>query len=166
MKQNRRELTHPPFDRDLASIENQQRAIPVNIKPLRQFIVNMNSTLGLASGALAVRLITNREMTRLNHAYRRKNKPTDVLSFPVNTRTKPRRLRAQPKSPITEYLGDIAISPVVAHRNAKRLRRTLDAELQILILHGALHLLGYDHEMDNGEMERAEMKLRLRLGIA
>src|SRR5277367_6587262 len=166
MKQNRRKLTHPPFDRDLASIENHQRAIPVNIKPLRQFIVNMNSTLGLASGALAVRLITNREMTRLNHAYRRKNQPTDVLSFPVNTRSKPRRSRAQPKNPITEYLGDIAISPVVARRNAKRLRRTLDAELQILILHGALHLLGYDHEMDNGEMERAEMKLRLRLGIA
>ena len=65
-----------------------------------------------------------------------------------------------------EFLGDIAISPKVARRNAKSLGRQLPEELKVLILHGVLHLLGYDHETDRGEMERIEMRLRRKLGIA
>lgn len=64
------------------------------------------------------------------------------------------------------YLGDIAIAPVVARENARRLGRTLNDELRVLILHGILHLMGYDHETDNGEMERREHRLRRTLGIA
>jgi len=64
------------------------------------------------------------------------------------------------------YLGDIAICPAVAQRNAREFKRPLDAELRILILHGILHLLGYDHEKDTGQMERREKKLRGRLGLA
>jgi probable rRNA maturation factor len=63
-------------------------------------------------------------------------------------------------------LGDIAIAPAVAKRNAKNLGRTLPAELKVLILHGVLHLLGFDHETDRGEMDRTEKKLRRRLGLA
>jgi probable rRNA maturation factor len=63
-------------------------------------------------------------------------------------------------------LGDIAIAPAVAKRNAKNCGRTLPAELKILILHGVLHLLGFDHEADHGEMDRTEKKLRRRLGLA
>ncbi|HEV2297921.1 MAG TPA: rRNA maturation RNase YbeY [Candidatus Acidoferrales bacterium] len=63
------------------------------------------------------------------------------------------------------YLGDIAIAPAVARRNARRSRRSLDDELRVLILHGVLHLLGYDHETDHGEMERLELRLRRRLEI-
>ena len=65
-----------------------------------------------------------------------------------------------------EYLGDIAISPATARRYAKKNGRTLPSELRVLILHGVLHLLGYDHETDRGEMERVERKLRKRLGLA
>jgi probable rRNA maturation factor len=65
-----------------------------------------------------------------------------------------------------EYLGDIAISPATAQRYAKKNGRKLSSELQVLILHGVLHLLGYDHETDRGEMERMERKLRKRLGLA
>lgn len=64
-----------------------------------------------------------------------------------------------------DYLGDIAISPVTARRNARRFGRTLPDELRILILHGVLHLLGYDHETDDGEMERVENRLRAKLGL-
>ena len=64
------------------------------------------------------------------------------------------------------YLGDIAISPATARRYAKKNARTLSSELQVLILHGVLHLLGYDHETDRGEMDRVERKLRKRLGLA
>jgi probable rRNA maturation factor len=63
-------------------------------------------------------------------------------------------------------LGDIAIAPAVAKRNAKTYGRTLPEELNILMLHGVLHLLGYDHETDRGEMNRTEKKLRKRLGLA
>ena len=64
------------------------------------------------------------------------------------------------------YLGDIAIAPAVARQNARRFGRTFGDELRILILHGILHLMGYDHETDTGQMERRERRLRRRLGIA
>jgi probable rRNA maturation factor len=79
-----------------------------------------------------------------------------VLSFPANG-SKPNRN--------TEYVGDIAISPETARRNARRFSRTLPAEMRILILHGMIHLAGFDHETDSGEMERLERRLRRRLGI-
>jgi len=64
------------------------------------------------------------------------------------------------------FIGDIAISPATARRNAKKFRRTLPSELQILILHGVLHLLGYDHETDRGQMTRIENRLRRKLGLS
>jgi rRNA maturation RNase YbeY len=67
--------------------------------------------------------------------------------------------------PEPHSLGDIAISPATARRNAKKFGRTLPDELQILILHGVLHLLGYDHETDNGQMTRVENRLRRKLGL-
>ncbi len=63
-------------------------------------------------------------------------------------------------------MGDIAISPATARRYAEKNRRSLPAELRILMLHGILHLLGYDHEIDDGEMDRLEAKLRRRFGLA
>ena len=66
----------------------------------------------------------------------------------------------------TSYLGDIAISPETARRNARRSSRALPQELRILILHGMLHLAGYDHETDDGEMDRLERHLRRRLGLS
>jgi rRNA maturation RNase YbeY len=68
-------------------------------------------------------------------------------------------------APDAHSLGDIAISPATARRNAKKFGRTLPIELQILILHGVLHLLGYDHETDNGQMTRVENRLRRKLGL-
>jgi probable rRNA maturation factor len=78
----------------------------------------------------------------------------------------PYRARKEGASaPEGHSLGDIAISPATARRNAKKLGRTLPSELQILILHGVLHLLGYDHETDNGQMTRVENRLRRKLGL-
>jgi probable rRNA maturation factor len=90
-----------------------------------------------------------------------------VLSFPVvEESTKPGSLKQQVKEARGIFLGDIAIAPKVARRNAKAMGRGLVEELKVLILHGVLHLLGYDHETDRGEMERIEMRLRRKLGIA
>ena len=89
--------------------------------------------------------------------------------FPRKIRSKPRstsRRRTSAKLRGT-FLGDIAISPVVARRNAKAYRAHACAEeICVLILHGVLHLLGYDHETDRGEMERVEATLRRRLGLS
>ena len=105
-------------------------------------------------------------MARLNGKFRRKRKTTDVLSFPFEQRKPPLNLRRQAHFTRGSFLGDIAISPAVARSNAQRFGRTFEQEICILILHGLLHLLGYDHETDQGEMERVEAKLRRRLRLA
>ncbi len=79
----------------------------------------------------------------------------------------PRRApKRTPLAPEANFLGDIAISPATARSNAKKYDRTLPSELQILILHGVLHLLGYDHETDRGQMTRIENRLRRKLGLS
>ena len=148
-------------------IENHQRGVRVEIGPLKEFLQNIEDEIGLGPECVAVRLIRDAEMAQLNETYRKKKGPTDVLSFPASADTaKPGTLREQVRKAGGRFLGDIAISPKVARRNAKSLGRQLPEELKVLILHGVLHLLGYDHETDRGEMERIEMRLRRKLGIA
>ena len=148
-------------------IENRQRVIRVQLRPLEEFLENLRIGIGLEPECVAVRLIGDGEMARLNERYRKKKGPTDVLSFPVEVdSTKPGTLKQQVRRARGGFLGDIAISPKVARGNAKLLGRPLPEELKVLILHGVLHLLGYDHETDRGEMERIEMRLRRKLGIA
>ncbi len=152
-------------ERDVAAVENHQRAVRVQLRPLELFLQRVKDKLDLRGDCVAVRLIQDGEMARLNARYRGKRRTTDVLSFPAEHQGKP-ELRGNPRCKRRGvFLGDIAISPLVARRNARSLRRGLTDELQILILHGVLHLLGYDHEADRGEMERVEMRLRRRLGI-
>ena len=155
----------PKASRDLGALENCQRAVRLEMHPLALFLNRVNREIGLAEDCVFVRFVTDAEMTRLNRTFRGKNRSTDVLSFPAGVRRRPRRLRSQSGKLLTTFLGDIGISPRVARRNAKIFGRTLPGELQILILHGVLHLLGYDHETDRGEMERVENRLRQRLGL-
>ncbi len=105
------------------------------------------------SGELALVFTGDGAMRTLNRRYRHKDRPTDVLSFP---------------GPGAEQgLGDVVISVPAAERNARRFGRRLEQELQVLALHGLLHVLGYDHETDDGTMERLETRLRRRLlGLA
>jgi probable rRNA maturation factor len=148
-------------------IENWQRVVRVRLGPLEEFLKNLREEIGLGPECVAVRLVGDAEMARLNETYRKKKGPTDVLSFPVVADSaKPGSLKQQVRKARGKFLGDIAISPRVARRNAKALGRELPEELKVLILHGVLHLLGYDHETDRGEMERFEMRLRRKLGIA
>jgi probable rRNA maturation factor len=141
-------------------IVNRQHRIRASQKELEVFLRDVQHRLGLARQEVTVCLVTDAEMARLNRNFRRKAGPTDVLSFPANG-TKPRsRGRRTPG-----YLGDIAIAPGVARRNGRENGRSLGRELRMLILHGVLHLLGYDHESDNGEMERLEKRLRREMRI-
>ena len=154
-------------------ILNRQREVRVSISPLEKFLSRAQSRLRLAPESLTVALVSNADIARWNRSYRGKNRPTDVLSFPVRRSSPKRRARktaAQPEASAETgdgpYLGDIAIAPAVARENAARFGRTFETEMRILILHGILHLMGYDHETDSGQMERRERVLRRDLGIA
>jgi probable rRNA maturation factor len=155
-------------------ILNRQRAVRVARQPFEVFLTRVRRELGLDEADLTVCFVSDAEIARMNQVFRKKKGPTDVLSFPAIERRRPailrrqigRQLRRESRDPRTPFfLGDIAISPSVARRNAKTLGRTLPSELQILILHGVLHLLGYDHETDRGQMDRVEARLRRKLGL-
>ena len=92
-------------------------------------------------------------MRALNRRYRRRDRPTDVLAFPS-------------EGPPGALLGDIVISVPYASRQARRRREPVGRELDRLLVHGYLHLLGYDHETDEGQMDALEARLRRRFGIA
>jgi probable rRNA maturation factor len=162
-------------------ILNQQRRVRVSISGLEKFLAAARKRLRLAPRSLTVALVTDAQMKRWNRAYRGKNRPTDVLSFPADVsqaepattrkHRQPRPARGTRATHLTAsrsasaYLGDIAIAPAVARRNAQRFGRAFDYEIRILILHGILHLLGYDHETDSGQMDRRENRLRRGLGL-
>jgi rRNA maturation RNase YbeY len=95
----------------------------------------------------------DRRMAGLNRRWRRKDRPTDVLAFPAGGGD-------------GGFLGDIVISVPYATRQARRRGEAPAKEIDRLLLHGYLHLLGYDHESDEGEMEALEARLRKRFGIA
>ena len=148
-------------------ILNRQRAVRLVRRPLELFMRHVKSELGLEESGLAVCLVSDAEIARMNETFRKKKGPTDVLSFPTLARRRPARVRrGRMAVKAGEYLGDIVISPATARRYAKKNGRKLSDELQVLILHGVLHLLGYDHETDRGKMDRMERKLRKRLGLA
>ena len=138
-------------------IVNRQRRVPVSILPLRRFYERVRRELGFAPESVTIQLIDDASMARLNETFRKKQGPTDVLSFPAN---------GAGATHAVEYIGDIAISLETARRNARRFSRSLPMEMRILILHGMIHLAGFDHETDNGEMDRIERRLRKRLGVA
>jgi len=98
-------------------------------------------------GDVAVLVTSRLKVQALNRRFRHKDKPTDVLSFP------------------RQQGGDIAICFEIARQNALRLGHSLTDEIKILMLHGMLHLAGYDHETDSGQMARAEARLRARLKL-
>lgn len=103
-----------------------------------------------ARGTVFIAILPDARVKALNRKYRRTNKTTDVLSFP---------------STLAPFLGDIAISRGIAQKQAKMLGHSLVTELRVLALHGLLHLLGYDHESDNGRMARVEARLRRKAGL-
>ncbi len=125
---------------------NRQRRRRVDEARVRRVLRGAARQLRV-TGEVAIVLAGDRTLHRLNRDYRGKDKPTDVLSFPGEE----------------AGLGDIVISVPTAERNARRLGRTLPQEIDVLALHGFLHVLGYDHERDDGAMDRLERRLRRQL---
>jgi probable rRNA maturation factor len=103
-----------------------------------------------ARGAVTVAVVPDARVRALNRRYRRKDAATDVLSFPAD----------EPGE-----LGDVVIAAGVAGRQARSAGHPVAVELRVLALHGLLHLLGYDHERDDGRMARLERRLRVKGGL-
>jgi probable rRNA maturation factor len=111
-----------------------------------------------ARGAVTIALLPDAAVKTLNRRFRGKNQTTDVLSFPCNDVV---HLGRRP----TRHLGDIVIARGVAAKQARNMGHSVRVELRVLALHGLLHLLGYDHEDDDGRMARAEARLRRKAGL-
>ena len=114
-------------------------------------------------GEVSVLLAGDARLRRLNREFRQKDQATDVLSFPVDPHLP---ISGKCGAPNGDSAGDLAISVETAARQAAEFGHPLAAELETLVLHGLLHLAGYDHESDGGRMARREAALRRRFGLA
>jgi probable rRNA maturation factor len=140
-----------PAKQTAASVHDKSRKMP-SARTLARFLAEAQAAVRL-KGEVTVLLTTDDAIRKLNRQFRGKNKPTDVLSFPAEG------IGAE------EIAGDLAISVPTALRQAIEQGHPLATEIKVLILHGLLHLAGYDHEADTGKMARRERFLRARLGL-
>ena len=143
---------NPPSPRNLTiNLFNRQRKVKLDSSGLKRFLVVLSGRLELEQG-FSVVLVSNRRMREINRQFAARDYPTDVLSFPFSGEN----VEGE------NYLGDIIISVEKAVSQAEK---SLDRELRVLALHGLLHLLGYDHEKDSGQMKRFESLLRSELDL-
>ncbi|MBI4483143.1 MAG: rRNA maturation RNase YbeY [Acidobacteria bacterium] len=127
---------------------------PLERKGLERVADRVKRRMGSAHLGMTIRVVSDAEIRSYNRKFLGKDRPTDVLSFPV---------RREPFEEDERYLGDIVIAAPTATRNASRYGISLQEEVRNLIVHGTLHLLGFDHEADQGEMAALELSLRSRL---
>jgi probable rRNA maturation factor len=137
----------------MITIDPPSPSFPAQQKPALSRFLTRARTLVNLPGAVEVLLTSDAEIKRLNKAFRNKNKPTDILSFPA------------PPELAAHTAGDLAISLDTAARQAAEHGHTLAIEVKILLLHGLLHLAGEDHETDHGEMAAREAELRRELKL-
>jgi probable rRNA maturation factor len=133
------------------NVFNRQRKFVIEMEELRNFLDQLSSQMVLQTG-FSVVLVSDAAMRDYNLEFRGKNRSTDVLSFP----------NQEDEGDEEPYLGDILICVEAAAHQEKH---SLLQELQVLSLHGLLHLLGYDHDADQGEMETLERKLRRKFQL-
>jgi probable rRNA maturation factor len=141
----------------MIEIVNRQRTRKMNAKRWRKFGEAALKAIGRDQESATIAFVSDRSVKELNRRFRGKNYPTDVLSFP--------NAAAPFEVAYEKHLGDVVISVARAAAQAKEHELSFTAEVKQLILHGLLHLCGYDHETDKGEMNRLELRLRRRLGI-
>ncbi|MFQ5671362.1 MAG: rRNA maturation RNase YbeY [Acidobacteriota bacterium] len=142
-------VPHPDLE---VTILRHAEARDIQAGDLKSFLKQVAILVQCAADEVSVLLTGDREIRNLNRRYRGLDAPTDVLSFPGESR---------PDGRVNQ--GDLVISVETARRQCRRHRHSLDQEIRILLIHGFLHLMGYDHETDHGEMEAEERKLRRRL---
>ena len=142
-------------------VVNLQRKVRIDSKPFTEFSRHLSASVAEAyAGDFSIAFVSDRRMKELNRFFRGKDSTTDVLSFPHE----PDEFEPTEDEP-QNFIGDIVISVEQAQRQAEENSLTLENEIKQLILHGLLHLCGYDHETDDGEMNKRELELRRKLKI-
>ncbi|HEX8846902.1 MAG TPA: rRNA maturation RNase YbeY [Pyrinomonadaceae bacterium] len=141
----------------MIEVVNRQRKLPIDSERWEKFTAQALKAAPANGAGVTVAFVSDRAMRELNRRWRGKVGTTDVLSFPSGQGEFERVEGAS--------LGDVVISVEQAARQAAEHGLEFDEEIAQLILHGLLHLCGYDHETDEGEMSRLELRLRRRLGI-
>jgi probable rRNA maturation factor len=159
-------VARAPTGQHLLVSVTDERGRPVRVPRLASWLSRIAPAR--ARGSVNVALVSDARIRELNRRYRRKDRATDVLSFPAGPILQPgpsaRRVkRAVSTAPL--FLGDLVIARGVARRQAHEAGHDELTELKILSLHGLLHLLGYDHERDAGRMLRVERRLRRKGGL-
>lgn len=139
----------------MIEVVNRQRKVRIDPERWQIFSEKALKTIRKQRFDATIAFVSDRQIKDLNKRFRGIDKATDVLSFPAGD---------EPKTASTN-LGDIAISLERAAAQARENRLALEAEIAQLILHGLLHLCGYDHETDDGQMNRLELRLRRKLNI-
>ena len=134
----------------MVEVVNRQRRVKVDPDAWTTFAEKALEAIGNSESSATIAFVSDRSIRKLNQQFRGIDKATDVLSFPADE---------------PDNLGDVAISVETAAKQAKENGLSVDDEIAQLILHGLLHLSVYDHETDNGEMNRLELRLRKKLGI-
>jgi probable rRNA maturation factor len=142
----------------MIEVINRQRKYALDISYWEAFTARAVGVLpGVKNEGVTVAIVSEKAMRTLNREWRGKDYVTDVLSFPAEQEEWERAAGAN--------LGDVVICAAQAAKQAQENGLMLEEELAQLILHGLLHLCGYDHETDEGEMNRLELRLRRKLGI-
>ena len=133
----------------MIEVVNRQRRLQIDTRAWSDFATKALAAISKSESSATIAFVSDKKIRELNRQFRGIDKATDVLSFPSDG----------------PELGDIAVSVDTAAVQAKENGLKLDEEIAQLILHGLLHLSGYDHETDNGEMNRLELRLRKKLAI-
>ena len=141
----------------MIEIVNRQRRRKIEKKQWRAFAEEALESIGAKKDSATIVFLSDRAIRELNRRFRGKDYATDVLSFPCAAEPFETENRSQ--------LGEVVISVQRATAQSQSNRLSFDNEVKQLILHGLLHLCGYDHEIDKGEMNRLELRLRKELGI-
>jgi rRNA maturation RNase YbeY len=139
-------------------LSSRLRSRRLRLSRLHVLAENILRASGSARADLSLLLVGDRSMRRLNRRYRRKDRTTDVLAFPVRQHS----ARPAPRAPrlVPALLGDVVISLPQAERQARQAGHSVEQELAVLVVHGLLHLLGYDHERSAREARRMQRKER------
>jgi len=136
-------------------VVNRQRLAPIDAPRCAGLADAALMSSGKTNARLTVVFVRDRVIRSLNNQYRQSNRATDVLSFPAGDE--------MPGEGDEQYLGDVVISIDTALRQAESAGHSIEREVEELLIHGVLHLCGYDHETDDGQMNRLELKLRRKL---
>ncbi len=139
-------------------VVNKQRLLKLERKPIMQLGQAVLARIDRTEGAATITFIRDAAMQQLNRDYRGFDKPTDVLAFAYHE-----QMSDNEPDHNAGFLGDVVISVETAARYAREQNIGFETEINWLVIHGLLHLAGYDHETDNGEMRRLERRLRKEL---